>query len=202
MIGRDAGTQSHDDALRFGRTVLAVSSRPILDHEVAGIVSPANRTGAMGVGIAGTIRSAGGFEIEREAMAKAPLALGTAIATSSGTLFTAGIQTIIHAVITDALGTPVTRPDVVRRATDNALQLADTLRLRTLALPALGGTMASDGLDAPGAFAIMIEEAAAYQRRFTSRIARIIFVCRDDREARAVRSLLREEHATWTTLQR
>ena len=56
---------------------------------------------------------------------------------------------------------------------------------------------ASIGLDGPGAFALMIDEAAAYQRRFNSRIERIVFVGRDEREARAVRSLLQDVYSDW-----
>ncbi|MGC4108321.1 MAG: macro domain-containing protein [Thermomicrobiales bacterium] len=203
MIGRDAATNTTgEDALRFGRTVFSVSSRSILDQDVAGIVSPANRTGAMGVGIAGSIRTAGGFVIEREAMSRAPLAQGTAIATTSGTLEARGIRVVIHAVITNALGTPVERPDDVRNATGAVLELAESMRIRTLAMPSLGGSMASVGLDGPSAFTLMIDEAVAYQRRFSSRIERIVFVCRDDREARAVRTLLRDMHGAWTDMRR
>ena len=198
MIGRDTGTSiPEEETIRFGRTVFVVSSRPILNQNVAGLVIPANRSGAMGVGIAGSIRNAGGFDIEREAMAKAPLALGTAVATTSGALTDQGIRAIIHAVVTDALGTPVDRPGTVRRAMDATLLLAEAMRLRTLAIPSLGGSMASIGLDGPGAFALMIDEAAAYQRRFSSRIERIVFVGRDEREARAVRSLLQDVYSDW-----
>lgn len=203
MIGRDPGTSIPDkESIRFGRTLFAVSSRPMLSHDVVGLVVPANRSGAMGVGIAGSIRTAGGFEIEREAMAKAPLALGTAHATTSGALAAQGVRAIIHAVVTDALGTPVERPGTVRRATDATLQLAESLRLRTLAIPSLGGSAASFGLDGPGAFILMIDEAVAYQRRFSSRIERIILVCRDEREARAVRGLLLEVRSEWGDAQR
>lgn len=203
MIGRDAAANTVDEEpLRFGRTLLAVSSRPILAQPVVGLVIPANRTGAMGVGIAGTIRTAGGFDIEREAMARAPLPAGTALATASGTLAETGIRTIIHAVISDALGAPVERPDFVRSATGASLELAESLRLRTIAMASLGGSMASVGLDGVGAFPIMIDEVVAYQRRFSSRIERIVFVARDDREARVVRALLREVHSEWAGMRR
>ncbi|MGC4192690.1 MAG: macro domain-containing protein [Thermomicrobiales bacterium] len=200
--GETTTTIQEEDVLRFGRMLFAVSSRPILEQHVTGLVVPANRTGAMGVGIAGAVRAAGGFDIEREAMAHAPLAPGMAIATGSGSLADRGIRAIIHAVITDALGTPVERPDVIRDATGVALQVAETLRIRSLAMPSLGGSMGSIGLDGTRAFTLMIDEAVAYQRRFSSRIERIVFVCRDNREARAVRSLLREVHSEWAGLGR
>ncbi|MGN6032989.1 MAG: macro domain-containing protein [Thermomicrobiales bacterium] len=203
MIGRDAPIHpTEGDALRFGRTLLAVSARPMLTQEVAALVVPANRSGAMGVGIAGSIRNAGGFDIEREAMARAPLALGTALATGSGALANAGIRAILHAVVSDALGAPVERPDVVRSATGATLELAESMRLRTIAMPSLGGSMASIGLDGASAFPLMIDEIVGYQRRFSSRIERIVFICRDDREARAVRGLLREVHSDWAGMRR
>lgn len=198
MIERDAETHTPDDeALRFGRTVFAVSSRPILEQGVAALVAPANRTGAMGIGIAGSIRNTGGFDIERAAMARAPFALGAAINTTSGALAERGITMIIHAVVSDALGAPVERQDIVREATGATLQLAEAMRIRTLAIPSLGGNMASIGLNGALAFTLMIDEAVAYQRRFSSRIERVVFVCRDEREARAVRALLREVHSDW-----
>lgn len=203
MIGRDTAANTIDEEpLRFGRTLLAVSSRPILAQNVAALVIPANRTGAMGVGIAGTVRTAGGFDIEREAMRHAPLAAGTALATTSGTLAEEGVRTIIHAVVSDALGAPIERADIVRSATGAVLELAESLRLRTIATPSLGGSMASIGLDGASVFPIMIDEVVAYQRRFSSRIERIVFVARDDREARVVRALLREVHSEWAGMRR
>lgn len=187
------------DVVRFGRARLIASSRPILEHEVSSIVSPANRRGVMGVGIAGAIRMAGGIEIEREAMAQAPLGLGTAVATSAGLLEQRGVTIIIHAVVSDALGSP-TRADIVRHATIAALRIADASRVKSIAMPPLGSGVASFDLTGAMVFALMIEEIVAHLRRFTSRLERVVLVCRDDREVREISNIMRAARELWDGL--
>ena len=58
------------------------------------IVNPANSFGYMGGGVAGAIKRIGGNEIEREAVSKAPIRVGSAIATTAGTL---PCKYVIHA---------------------------------------------------------------------------------------------------------
>ena len=58
------------------------------------IVCPANTHGWMGAGAAGAIKKAGGDDIEKEVVEKAPLELGRATATSAGKL---PHQAVIHA---------------------------------------------------------------------------------------------------------
>ncbi|MGI8486114.1 MAG: macro domain-containing protein [Thermomicrobiales bacterium] len=188
-----------EDAVRFGRALLIASARPILDHQVMAIATPANRRGAMGVGVAGAVRMAGGIEIEREAMAKAPLGLGTALATGPGMLGSRGVVEVIHAVVSDSLGSP-TRAETIRQATAAVLQVADEARLKSIAMPPLGSGMAAQGLTEAMGFALMIEEMVAYLRRFSSRLERIVLVCGDAREVREVGKLLREARVLWGEL--
>lgn len=188
--------REEEDGVRFGRALLLATDRPILETGVEAIVSPANRRGVMGVGVAGLVRSVGGIEIEREAMANAPLVLGRSIATTSGALGEQGVRTIIHAVIADALGSP-TREDIVRNATTSALQEADRRRVRSIAFPPLGAGMASIGLTSRMVFAVMIEEIVAHLRRFTSRLERVVLVCRDAREVRELTEVIRDARSLW-----
>ena len=188
-----------EDAVRFGRALLIASTRPILNHQVMAIVTPANRRGAMGVGVAGAVRMAGGIEIEREAMAKAPLGLGLALATGPGLLGSRGVVKVIHAVVSDSLGSP-TRVETIRQATAAALQVADEARLKSIAMPLLGSGMAAQGLTGAMGFALMIEEMVAYLRRFPSRLERIVLVCGDAREVREVGRMLREARVMWDDL--
>lgn len=190
----------HEPGIRFGRTLVVPLADSIFDLTVDAIVSPANRRGVMGVGIAGLIRLQGGPEIEREAMAHAPLTLGTAISTTPGHLAGSGTKAIIHAVISDALGAP-TREDTIRRATTAALELADRSRLRALAMPPLGTGPGPGRFGSDAVFLIMIEEIVAHLRRFTSRLDRIVLVCRDQREARAMEDALSEARRLWWGLQ-
>lgn len=180
-----------EDGVRFGRTIVTASALNLLDHHAEAIVCPANRRGVMGVGLAGVIRHAGGVEIEREAMAKAPLTIGTAVPSTAGTLGQRGVKIIIHAVVSDALGAP-TRQDIVRKATTAALELSDRHRARSLVLPPLGSGLGPGRLATGVVSVLMIEEIVAHLRRCTSRIERIILVQNDSREVEEVLAAIRE----------
>lgn len=177
--------------MRFGRTLLAASASELLDHHAEAIVCPANRRGVMGVGLAGVIRHGGGIEIEREAMAMAPLTIGTAVSTTPGSLSGRGVKIVIHAVVSDALGAP-TRQDIVRRATTAALELADRHRVRSIVIPPLGSGLGPGRLPTDVVTAVMIEEIVAHLRRFTSRIERITLVLTDSGDVAEAISIIQE----------
>jgi O-acetyl-ADP-ribose deacetylase (regulator of RNase III) len=189
-----AGDES--DGVRFGRTLILPVVGPVLDQQVQAIVCPANRRGVMGAGITGQIRMAGGIEIEREAMAQAPLTIGSAISTTSGELEVRGIRCIIHAVVSDALGAP-TRLDIVRSATTAALVEADRRRVKSLLLPPLGSGLGPGRLPSGTVAVAMIEETVAYLRRFTCRLDRIVLAQHDRREAEDIRQALIEARELW-----
>jgi len=188
--------QTDEPGVRFGRTIILPSADSIFDLGVEAIVSPANRRGVMGVGVAGLVRLQGGADIERDAMAQAPLAIGQAIVTAPGNLAARGTKLIIHAVTTDALGAP-TRSDTVRKATTAALQMADRHRLRSLAIPPLGAGIGTGRFQSDTVMLMMIEEIVAHLRRFTSRLDRIVLVCRDEREVRDLQFALNEARRLW-----
>lgn len=185
-----------EPGVRFGRTVVVASAESLFSHEVDAIVAPANRRGVMGVGTAGLVRLEGGQDIEREAMALAPLTLGTAIVTTSGKLAGRGTRAIIHAVVADALGWP-TREQTIRDATTAVLEAADKARVRSLAMPPLASGQVSSSLDDNAAFLVMIEELVAYLRRFTSRLDRVVLICHDEREVRTLDHALAEARRMW-----
>jgi O-acetyl-ADP-ribose deacetylase (regulator of RNase III) len=182
--------------VRFGRTLILPVTGGVLDQQVQGVVCPANMRGVMGAGMAGQIRLAAGGEIEREAMENAPLALGSAISTSAGKLQTRGIQTIIHAVVADALGAP-TRIDIVRAATTAALAEADRRRVKSLLLPSIGSGIGPGRLPSGQVSAVMIEEIVAYLRRFTCRIDKIVLPQHSARDADDLRRALKEARELW-----
>src|SRR5207237_1834328 len=68
------------------RVQLEVVEGDITRLEVDAIANAANDHLWMGAGVAGAIKRAGGEEIEREAVAKGPIAIGTAVATGAGRL--------------------------------------------------------------------------------------------------------------------
>lgn len=187
---------SDDDGIRFGRTRIVPTARPLLTLSADGIVAPANRRGVMGVGVAGTVRIKGGADIERQLMANAPLTMGTAVTTSAGDLERSGVRVVIHAVVSDALGS-LPRENYVRKATAACLQEASNARVKTLAMPLLGVGGSSPGLGTERAALVMIEEIVSHLRRFTSRLDCIVLMCSDDREAAFLLRALHEARRQW-----
>ena len=98
------------------------------------IVNPANSLGYMGGGVAGAIKRKGGEEIEKEAVEKAPIPVGKAIATTSGRL---RCRYVIHA---PTMEKPAMRISVdnVRKATRAALELARDMGIKRIAFPGMG----------------------------------------------------------------
>lgn len=184
------------EGVRFGRTFIHPVAGPVLAQQVEAIVCPANRRGVMGAGITGRIRMAGGIKIEREAMALAPLTVGSAISTTAGLLDRHGVRFIIHAVVSDALGAP-TRLDIVRHATTSALTEADRRRVKSVLLPPLGSGLGPGRLPTGTVAVAMIEEIVAYLRRFTCRLDRIVLSQHDLREAEEIRQALVEARDLW-----
>ena len=195
-MNRSQTAVDESSGVRFGRTLIVPATGDVLDQGVKAIVCPANRRGVMGAGITGQVRLAGGIEIEREAMALAPLTIGAAISTSSGALEARGITLVIHAVVSDALGAP-TRLDIVRSATTAALKEADRRRVKSILLPSLGAGLGPGRLPTGTVAVAMIEETVAYLRRFTSRMDRIVFAQHDQREVEELRQALIEARSLW-----
>ena len=98
------------------------------------IVNPANTFGWMGAGAAGAIKKAGGEEIEKEVVAKAPLELGRAVKTSAGKL---PHKAIIHAPTLEN-PTEKAQPYNVAMSVKGALTFADDLKFKSLAMPGMG----------------------------------------------------------------
>ncbi len=97
------------------------------------IVNAANNQLWMGSGVAGAIKRKGGDVIEREAMARGPVRVGEAVATTAGKL---PFKYVIHAA---GMGQDLlTNDTIVREVTRNSVLLADKLGLKSLAFPAIG----------------------------------------------------------------
>ncbi len=97
------------------------------------IVNAANNHLWMGSGVAGAIKRKGGDVIEREAMARGPVRVGEAVATTAGKL---PFKYVIHAA---GMGQDLlTNETIVREVTRNSVLLADKLSLKSLAFPAIG----------------------------------------------------------------
>ena len=147
---------------------LEVAEGDIAALEVDAIANAANDQLWMGAGVAGAIKRAGGEEIEREAIAKGPIALGDAVATGAGRL---PARHVIHgAVMGQGLRT---NGDLVRRTTRRCLEVADELGARSLALPAFGTGVG--GFPVDECARIMVAEARAYEAATLRRVVYAVF---------------------------
>lgn len=121
---------------------LEVVEGDIAALDVDAIANAANDRLWMGAGVAGAIKRAGGEEIEREAVAKGPIPVGTAVATGAGRL------TARHVVHGAVMGQDLrTSADLVARTTRSCLEVADGLGCESLALPAFGTGVGGFPLD-------------------------------------------------------
>jgi O-acetyl-ADP-ribose deacetylase (regulator of RNase III) len=115
------------------RAELSVVEGDIAALDVDAVANAANDHLWMGAGVAGAIKRAGGDEIEREAVAKGPIAVGDAVATEAGRL---PARYVIHAAV---MGQDLrTSADTIAEATRRTLEVADGLGLESVALPAFG----------------------------------------------------------------
>jgi len=107
----------------------------IADAEADAIVNAADTSLRMGGGVASALKRKGGQEIEDEAMKQAPIGLGKAIATSAGSL---KAKHVIHAAAMPEDTFQRATADSISQATRHALELADELECKSIAVPAVG----------------------------------------------------------------
>jgi len=147
---------------------LEVREGDIAEVEVDAVANAANDALWMGAGVAGALKRAGGDEIEREAMARGPIELGTAVATTAGRL---AARYVVHGAV---MGQDLrTNAELVRRTTRSCLELADELGCRSLALPAFGTGVG--GFDLVDCARIMVHEARRFEPASLERVVFAVF---------------------------
>ena len=135
---------------------LEVREGDIAALQADAVANAANNRLWMGAGVAGALKRAGGEEIEREAMAQGPIALGAAVATTAGRL---PARWVIHGAV---MGRDLrTNAELVRRTTQSCLELAEELGCRSLALPAFGTGVG--GFPLAECARIMVGEARSFE---------------------------------------
>jgi len=150
------------------RTRIEVVEGDITVQAADAIVNAANNELWMGAGVAGAIKTRGGGEIEREAMARGPIGVGEAVATGAGRL---AARYVIHAAV---MGQNLqTDAALVRRAAQSALAVAAGLGLTSIALPALGTGVGGFPMDA---CARMMLEAVREHAAGPTTLERVVFV--------------------------
>ena len=148
--------------------------------EVDAIANAANNELWMGAGVAGANKHAGGEEIEREAVAKGPIAVGDAVATGAGRL---NARWVVHGSVmamdfeTDA--------EKIRATTRSCLRVADDLGARSLALPAFGTGVGRFPLDECAR--IMVDVLTAFE---PSSLEEVVLVVRGEDAQRAFEAAL------------
>jgi O-acetyl-ADP-ribose deacetylase len=148
--------------------------------DVDAIANAANNELWMGAGVAGAIKRAGGEEIEREAVAKGPIAIGEAVATGAGRL---KARWVIHGAV---MGRDLrTNAELVRQTTESCLRVADELGAESLALPAFGTGVGGFPLDECAR--IMVAAVGAHE---ALSLRRVVFAVFGEEAARAFREAL------------
>jgi O-acetyl-ADP-ribose deacetylase (regulator of RNase III) len=147
---------------------LEVVDADITALDVEAIANAANNALWMGAGVAGAIKRAGGEEIEREAVAKGPIAVGDAVATTAGRL---QARWVVHGAV---MGQDLqTNADLVRQTTRRCLEVADELGARSLALPAFGTGVGRFPL--AECAEIMVGEAADFDSKTLEQVVFAVF---------------------------
>jgi O-acetyl-ADP-ribose deacetylase (regulator of RNase III) len=154
-----------------------ITNQPDIDA----IVNAANTELWLGTGVAGAISARGGPEIERQAVAQAPIALGDAVRTTAGGLPN---KFVIHAA---AMGyreedrAVPKRPGsassetIIRNATTNSISIADAAGCKSIAFPALATGIGGYPVDECAK--VMISAARNYAVKHPqSKVERVIFV--------------------------
>jgi len=119
--------------VKYKGAVIQVLKGDLTKTKADAIVNPANSFGYMGGGVALAIKRVGGEEIEKEAISKAPVEIGKAVATTAGRL---KAKFVIHApTMVNPAGE--TDEENVRLATLAALKCAEENRA-TVAFPGMG----------------------------------------------------------------
>jgi O-acetyl-ADP-ribose deacetylase (regulator of RNase III) len=162
-----------------GVTLQAVKG-DITDQRVDAVTNAANNHLWMGAGVAGAIKRRGGTSIEREAVSKGPIPVGTSLVTGGGDL---AARYVIHAAV---MG-PDLRTDLptVATTTRSVLDLAMSMGLASVAMPLLGTGVG--GLDSLEVAVAMAKEVAKMAREGGCADMLVLLVAYDDVAAEAVR---------------
>ena len=162
--------------------MIEVADTDITRLEVDAISNAANTELRHAGGVAAAISRAGGPEVQRESLAKAPIGLGEAVETTAGDL---PATWVIHAA-TMELGGP-TSAEIIRAATASTLRRADALGATSLALVAFGTGVGGFPLDE--AARIEVDEVRRYLADART-LERVVFAVRGAEAARAFQAAL------------
>lgn len=151
------------------QTDICVEEGDITQSDVDAIVNAANNHLWMGGGVAGAIKRAGGADIQTEAVAKGPISIGEAVATTAGAL---KAQYVIHGAV---MGQDLrTDSEKIAQATANCLKRADELNITSIAFPAFGTGVG--GFPVAEAAQVMVDATKSYLNSASSSLEKVVFV--------------------------
>ena len=119
---------------KLDNLTIEIKRDDLAKQAVDAICNPTNSLLRMGGGAAGALKRAGGEVIEREALRRAPVPVGKAVATTAGKL---RARWVVHAPTMERPAMRTTS-EKVYRATLAALRCADEAGAESLAIPGMG----------------------------------------------------------------
>ena len=141
-----------------------------VDTEV--IVNAANNNFWMGAGVAGAIKRAGGQSVEDDAIMKAPVMPGEAIFSTAGRM---PYKYVIHAAV---MGQDLRTSDkLIRQSTVASLNLAEKLKIKSIAFPAFGTGVG--GFPMKACANLMVATVRGYEQLARS-LERVVFCLFDE----------------------
>jgi O-acetyl-ADP-ribose deacetylase (regulator of RNase III) len=144
----------------------------ITQVDTEAIVNAANNHLWMGAGVAGAIKRAGGEVIEKEAVKKGPIMPGEAVYTGAGKL---PYKMVIHAAV---MGQDLrTSDELIRKATIASLNIAERMKIASIAFPAFGTGVGRFPMTACAN--IMLKAVQGYQTQ-SKHIERVVFCLFDE----------------------
>jgi O-acetyl-ADP-ribose deacetylase (regulator of RNase III)/ADP-ribose pyrophosphatase YjhB (NUDIX family) len=162
--------------MKIKNTEIKIVMVDITELSVDAIVNAANNKLVMGGGVAGAIKRKGGLVIEEEAVKKGPIKIGEAIYTSAGKL---KAKYVIHAA---TMGLDFKTDEVkIRNSCKNSLDVAEQLKVESIAFPALGCGVGGFSLLASAK--IMSQEVFRHIRECEATSLKEIIFCLNNKEA-------------------
>ncbi len=119
---------------KLGRLEIEVKRGDLTKQATDATCNPASSLMCMGGGAAGALKRMGGEEIELEALKQAPVPIGNAITTTAGKL---QARRVVHAPTMERPAMRTTG-EKVYRATRAALECAEAVGAKSIAIPGMG----------------------------------------------------------------
>lgn len=123
----------------FRESRLSLQFGDLTTSEAQVLVSSDDYYLSMGGGVSASILKAGGSAIALDAAKKVPASLGDVVVTTAGTL---PAQYIFHAVTIGPDHASMADREIVKQTTKRCMQMLDTLKLCSIAFPAIGAGVA------------------------------------------------------------